>query len=436
METGGQIGIELRLLMDKLKGDIASAAKAIKKDLSGPVTGDMTSKADEGMEKTGKEADKLATRINRVSEAARVLKQRLADIASGKLSPVQPGMKVTEAGGVSEAESRQARLEELRRYRSQGLRGYNAQDFFRGGKQGAQQAGLATVPQIGSGPRAYAGPTPPLIPPPVIPPQQTLGQMIAGVLNTTNVWAKGLTAATAALAGLRVVVGLLKYAFHLLLIPLNMVVRQAEAAARLYSKSLTSGGLPIGFTTRRSLLAEVLGVGEQDVLKYASAIRTLNEGLRVSSAVIADSVPALTTIGWEWRMIKVDLQALAMTVANSLVPALHLMFTAIHTEVTKLIQVAQLFRLSPAYQQMMLLARLLGYKEAPAPETSAHRLRSSPWEQMGMVMGIGTAENPIKQTAKNTARSAELLGAIAAAFGLNRGAARTGSMSLVPINLP
>jgi hypothetical protein len=162
----------------------------------------------------------------------------------------------------------------------------------------------------------------------------------------------------------------------------------------------------------------------------------LNEGMRVSTAAIADAVPGLTTIGWEWRMIKVDMQALSMTVANSLVPALHIMFTAIHTEITKLIQVAQLFKLSPAYQQMMLIAKLLGFKEAPAPETSAHRLRSSPWEQMGMVIGLGAAENPMKQTAKNTAKSAEYLGQMAAAFGLNRGVARTGSMSLYPINLP
>jgi hypothetical protein len=220
------------------------------------------------------------------------------------------------------------------------------------------------------------------------------------------------------------------------MIPVNALIRQAEAAARLYARSLTSGGLPIGFSARRSLLAEVIGVGEQEVLKYSKAIERLNEGMRVSTAAIASAVPGLTTIGWEWRMIKIDMQALSMTIASSLVPAIHIVFTAIHTEITKLIQVAQLFKLSPAYQQMMIIARLLGYEEAPAPETSSHRLRASPWEQMGMVMGVGTAENPLKQTAKNTAKSAEYLGAIAAAFGLNRGAARTGSMSLVPFNLP
>jgi hypothetical protein len=464
METGGQIGIELRLLMDKLKGDIANAAKAIKKDLSGPVTGDMTGKADEGMEKTGKEADKLATRINRVSEAARVLKQRLADIASGKLSPVQPGMTVRGAGEESEAASRQARLEELRRYRAQGLRGYNVQDFFRGGQYGRRNPNLATVlpPSLGGTAKLEMTRFQEL---------QSIGKAIA--LNAA--------AFTAALASLRVAVGLVKYAFSGLLQPLNMLQRSMEEARSRYAASLTSGGLPLGFTSRRSVLASVIGVGEGEVLKYAGAVKQLNEMVAISSKVHAETAQSLAMGAWKVRAFKEDWKAMLENVTYLYTPALNRITTwldeilktfiarqndarkaadeawakekAVLQERQKALQEQikagafgsvrfgqerhdKIARMKAEGELKQITDKLKAHEIANAPEASAHRLRSSPWEQMGMVIGLGAAENPMKQTAKNTAKSAEYLGQMAAAFGLNRGVARTGSMSLYPINLP
>lgn len=415
---------------------MAAAIKDIKKELSGLVLGDMTGKADEGMERAGKAADKLATKINKVSEAARAMKQRMADIASGKLSPVQSGMKVSGIGEGSGTanETEEERLKRVAKIIAESrAAGLKPLSYI----PGTLSPGTGSSPLSMSGQSSYSGPTPPLIPPPIIPKQQTVGGMIQGVLNTTvTPFTKMALGVTAALAGLRVAIGLIKYAFSLLLIPLNYLIKQAEAAARMYAKSLTSGGLPVGFSTRRQLLAEVIGVSEQEVLKFSKAIKTLGDGMIASTAAIADAVPTLTTIGWEWRMLKVDMQALSMTIAKALAPGVHLLFTMLHTELTKLLDIARLLQLTPMFQQLMFVAKLLGFKEAPAPETSAHRLKSSPWEQMGMVIGWGAAENPMKQTAKNTAKSAEYLGQMAQAFGLNRGVARTGSMSLYPINLP
>jgi hypothetical protein len=409
VESAGQIGIELRLLMDKLKGDIAAAAGVIKKDLSGTALSPVSDKAAAGMDKASASAEKLATNIGKVASAAKAMKQRLADIASGKLSPVEPGMRIRGTADETEAANRQARLEELRRYRAQGLRGYNVQDFFRGGEYGRRTQNLATNP------------------PPVLgsaKPVATVGSMLDDIMNfKLSPLGKGLVMATAALASLRVAIGLVKYAMDLLLAPMRAMFRffmqAAEQARSLYATSLTSGGLPVGFVTRRSTLASIIGVSEQEVFAFAKSIEWLNPRIKDATMAIRASVPVLTASSWEWRAIQNDLKAIKMVIAADLAPTINYWMAVMKNITEGTLKASKaFFQLANAiralYDPIGALMRLIGKNAVgalPSPEMSARRYPVSNWERLGLVLeGRGAGMEPAKVTANATKKTAENTG--------------------------
>jgi len=85
---------------------------------------------------------------------------------------------------------------------------------------------------------------------------------------------------------------------------------------------------------------------------------------------------------------------------------------------------------SAAWDAFMQMARLFAGQNqigAPSPLPDPRRLASSPWERMGLVMGVGGQSDYARETAANTRRSAEHLGRIAAAL------ARSGSGLMAPM---
>lgn len=496
METGGQIGIELRLLMDKLKGDIAAAAKTIKRDLSGTALAPATEKTADGMEKTAASVDKTTNSIKRATSAWKEMKE--AAKAAWREQEAKRVPKVTFAGSTSKGMSGQIKYAvsaeeamttgpvETGAPKIEALKGIGLSPAAIAAWQGR----LATKGNIG-GSDAPSQRMPMHMAPEWMLARGAQRAMGMGPLfgmtrfqelqGIGKAIALNAAAFTAALASLRVAVGLVKYAFSGLLQPLSMLQRSMEEARSRYATSLTSGGLPLGFTSRRSVLASVIGVGEGEVLKYAGAVKQLNEMVAISSKVHAETAQSLAMGAWKVRAFKEDWKAMLENVTYLYTPARNRITTwldeilktfiarqnaarkaadeawakekAVLQERQKALQEQikagafgsvrfgqerhdKIARMKAEGELKQITDKLKAHEIANAPEASAHRLRSSPWEQMGMVIGWGAAENPMKQTAKNTAKSAEYLGQMAAAFGLNRGVARTGSMSLYPINLP
>lgn len=304
--------------------------------------------------------------------------------------------------GYSVGHLRDAWAADIKQYRAGGLRGYN-------------------LPQKGS---SYTGPLPPIM--------QGSGQgsgqgggggnSILGVLNgMLNKQLPGaaatFTKVTAGLAALRVVFGLVGFAVSLALKPLKMLadltLQMAEGARKSYANALSSGGMPIGFSIKKSAIADVLGVGEREVYQYANAFGRLNNDLQVATNSLAETNPILSQLGQQWKVAQYDMQALGSEIAVTLAPAVTLVVNAIQEWSKWLIWLVKKLRDNPftnmfyGWEKGMKKLGLMG--ETPAPMASAHRMQSSPWERMGLVLGASAGDNPAKKTADNTSKMAMLL---------------------------
>lgn len=115
----------------------------------------------------------------------------------------------------------------------------------------------------------------------------------------------------------------IKRAFDALLVPLKMfarmVMQAAEAARKLYASSIQSG-FGMGMTVRRSILAETIGVSENDIFQFGRAIDQLNGKLSGAMKTIADTAPALTATGWNIKAMEINFRALKDAMAEQLAP--------------------------------------------------------------------------------------------------------------------
>lgn len=102
-----------------------------------------------------------------------------------------------------------------------------------------------------------------------------------------------------------------------------------EEARSRYAKQLSSGGLPGGFITSRSVLSEVIGVSEREVLQYGDAVTFLNERLKLSSAELTRTTRTLTAVAWNWRVVGVNIRALWAQIASALAPAMNMVAKAL-----------------------------------------------------------------------------------------------------------
>lgn len=227
----------------------------------------------------------------------------------------------------------------------------------------------------------------------------------------------------AALAGLRVAVGYVRFAFNALLVPLrafyNLLKQTAEQARQNYAKALTSGGLPLEFTTRRNMLADAIGVGEQEVWQYANAVLYLNARIADATHSIAQSTPALAEFSYSSKALKYSTQAIRMSVTSEFAPAMRSVVDVIRETVDRLRPAAQGFAvywkgtlagILAAQGNMSLAAMLARSKEGELgnPEAFSRRLPVSSWERMGLVVGMG-GNNPAAETARNTKTMVQLM---------------------------
>ena len=190
-------------------------------------------------------------------------------------------------------------------------------------------------------------------------------------------------------------------------------VQQAfERARMMFAKQLTSGGLPGGFVARRSLMAEMLGVGEKEVFQYAHAVEFLNDKVRFATKVYQQTTPELASASLELQALKNDFKALAMVLANDFSQAIRKVMLVIRMTIEDSVKLTR-FMINNSVAGLLnkLVNQLIpgNLPNIKSPQASSMRMPSSQFERMGLVIGTGPGANYAKDTANNTKRAVTLL---------------------------
>lgn len=231
--------------------------------------------------------------------------------------------------------------------------------------------------------------------------------------------------------GLKVVSAILKAEMAVFKFAVEKFKQAVENASRIYAKSLGSG-LGVSFTARREALSQIMGVSEEDVIKFGSALSVLNPKLDFSVGVMARTNHVLTSLSWEFGILTKDLEALFADMASQAAPAIQNLVKALDNLVRILdnpvilklaglglksaAQTASTTMLGPTFSTIAgyFISRLSTKDKslisAPEPASFMKQLPASAWERMGLVIGRGGASNYAKDTAKNTRDSAVALG--------------------------
>jgi len=231
--------------------------------------------------------------------------------------------------------------------------------------------------------------------------------------------------------GLKVVSAMLKAEMAVFKFAVEKFKQSVENASRIYGKSLGSG-LGVSFTARREALSQIMGVSEEDVIKFGAALSVLNPRLDFSVGVMARTNHVLTSLSWEFGILTKDLEALFSDMASQAAPAIQNLVKALDNLVRILdnpviLKLAGLGLKSAAQTASTTMlgttfSTIAGYFisrlstkdksliSAPEPASFMKQLPASAWERMGLVVGRGGASNYAKDTAKNTRDSAVALG--------------------------
>lgn len=215
---------------------------------------------------------------------------------------------------------------------------------------------------------------------------------------------------------------------------LNEIESAANNARMSYGKIIQSGGLAPAFVIQRQNLANVLGISEQDVMKYGMQIGYLNDKLEWANKVLTDTNPTVTALGWQLKTTETNFKALWATLANDAAPAIEAFLKPINEFIKWM--ASQKDHPSQAESAQpdrinfwkMLAIKMFGagnvpdwikndvipghaaggVPKAPPAVISPDRLPASSWEKMGLVIGQSGAVNHQKETAKNTGTLVQL----------------------------
>tara|TARA_R110000868_G_scaffold221_1_gene2108 strand:+ start:1 stop:1302 length:1302 start_codon:yes stop_codon:yes gene_type:complete len=143
------------------------------------------------------------------------------------------------------------------------------------------------------------------------------GGMLGKLSGGSALAATGIAVAAAAGVGLALVA--LKKIIHFVIDGLKAAFAKAK---ELYSKSLTSG-LGVGFTTKRSTLASIIGVSEEEVLKFGAAVAFLNPKIQYATSLIAANATTLAATSMNWDAMKTNISAVFSEMAAQIAPAIN-----------------------------------------------------------------------------------------------------------------
>ena len=248
--------------------------------------------------------------------------------------------------------------------------------------------------------------------------------------------------ATGVLVGAATAVGL---ALKALGAVVSETTKSFENARQLYAKALT-GGMGLGFTAKRSMVANIMGVSETEVFRFGSQMAYLNPRLQQASEILAKTAGPLTQVSWEFKILQADLSAMFSKLASDMAPAIDNFIVGLD----KLVQF--LTRNVGLFEKMWIAtnpALYLGFKlfqkkyseadqsKMPGITSWMKQLPASSWEKMGLQVGPN-ANNYARQTAQNTRQMARDLGIIAQSVSgggggsLFRGVGAGGSWGISP----
>ena len=94
-----------------------------------------------------------------------------------------------------------------------------------------------------------------------------------------------------------------------------------EHARQLYAKSLMSG-LGLNFTVKRGMLASIMGVSEEDAIKFGAALNYLNPKIEWAANILAKTATPLTQVSWEFKIVMANAMALFSELATKLAPTI------------------------------------------------------------------------------------------------------------------
>ena len=409
----GEVTVELRLMMDKLRQDIRKASAEMRTGLAQQMQGAAAATA-----KTTGEVEKLDKSIKRAASSTKALKDAAVEAWRAQFRAQNPGgpriVGLTQPQPTQQVAGPGPMIGHATTLKQMGFPLLRKQGFWHG-----------------------------MAPPQLVPPQLAAGGATGGN-SLASMWNRAanyqmspalaaVTKLTAGFGALRVIIGQFRWALELVMVPLRILAHQfaqaAEQARRLYAKQLQSGGLPGGFVSRRSLLAEALGVLEDEVFQYGRAVDFLNGKVAAASAILARTTPELAAASFEMKALQFDLRAMWAAVAAELSPAVRALtmdlrqlvqiFTPLLAATAKWVTVNMqglrvLNALSHALQgnfaqALAEIQKLIdSSRAAPDAAASSGRMAASAWERMGLVLGVGKPDWQ-QETARNTARTAKAL---------------------------
>lgn len=420
-----EVSVELRLVLDSLKADLAKAANAMKAGLG------------VDMKNQGKDVDaasrswgKYALAINRASLAIHDLRQAVGSMPI-LTAPQGPRIRVVHPVSPSA-----------------------------GGTGGSGMPPGVTVTG-GGGTGGYRGPVPPRLDPnqnnlsslvrnigflamPMFNPTSPLailasfrqgftglnspgGQRMLGSMGLPQ--GQGAAAAITGVAtGAAIALGL---ALKGLKAVVNETISAFENGRKVYAKALQTGGMPLSYVVQRGAIANALGISEKEAEQYGTAFYKLAQKFQHSSAIIASTSPELASVSYEFSALKQELVALWSVVANALAPAIRDMLSQLRSAIASVADVlrgmgpliAAGFRaaIETALTQLLgpAISAAIGAAMSSIPKTQgagtsevpgmAQRMIGSAWERMGLVIGSAGGTDYAKQTAANTKRIADAI---------------------------
>ena len=170
-----------------------------------------------------------------------------------------------------------------------------------------------------------------------------------------------------------------------------------EDARRNYANATTSGfGLKAGI--QRTNMAEIIGVGENEVFQYASAFRYLNDRLKFSSAILAENSTRLTETDYNWKILGKDMDAMFSKVGRDFAPAVDKFISFFDKLVKKITE--SIPQMTPAEEGL--------HKWKTGGSLSEEGQRSVDIERLGKKLGLENGKRGEKDVADALAKIGNL----------------------------
>ena len=319
-----------------------------------------------------------------------------------KVNMAPPNITYTDRGtGSGMSDARQTALAQLQMQRAQGLRGYNAQDFFK--QQGG--GGLATPPPF----RPSTTPT---------PGTTTLATMAENVITKPlSGPMQGFVKLAAGVAAFRVGLGLASFALRPLSWAAGELAKEFRGlqatlpqAAGMWAKVLQSRGLPSSMTTQGYALGKVFGVSSSEVYRLGLNMGEMAQKTAMAADSLRRNMGVLTGVEHSRRVAALNNEAAR---AERMANPLRIGFSRLNAKTDEWASRFNLWTdrlVNNAFKAM-------GFSTGGAPNmprANVDRITAGPMERAGLVLGnMGIGNNPAMQTARNTAEMKSTLKTIA-----------------------